>query len=364
MGQSQSCRCGSGTPDQGGEVADIIVQIVRARGLRNADFTSLSDPYVVLKVAGHELHSTRVIDNSLNPVWNEEVLVPKFSTSQRLQFFCYDSDHLGMKGSLGFAELPGSTLASWGFNGELKLEDAGRSELAYLQVKVKRAGAEYPPGPPPLCRLLLTRKSKTEPWGMDLDSQDGVMLFICSVGTKGPVRRYNESVEPWMQLVPGDFIESINSDAGDAMRLLEVLQTTELLTLQVEVRRSCEFHVTSSPAVLMSEDTVTTRRSSGFMEMWRGEAPRSKLKKPHLPGLLLRETPKATSLVVREVLHDWQPLMEEMAVQPLDRIIAVDGVRGSVKNLVAQLQPLEGRKALELTFARPAGAEMPFRVGL
>jgi Ca2+-dependent lipid-binding protein len=55
----------------------LSVTVVRANNLINTDFIGKSDPYVVLYVRPMFKVKTKVIDDNLNPEWNEtfEVIV-------------------------------------------------------------------------------------------------------------------------------------------------------------------------------------------------------------------------------------------------------------------------------------------------
>lgn len=49
----------------------LTVTIVRATSLKNQEFVGKSDPYVVLYVRPVLKVKTKVVDDNLNPVWNE-----------------------------------------------------------------------------------------------------------------------------------------------------------------------------------------------------------------------------------------------------------------------------------------------------
>lgn len=66
--QSQFRRSPDGKPR-------LLVKCVRAHNLRNADWMGESDPYVKVTL-GKEKKETKVIYNCLNPVWNEELMLP------------------------------------------------------------------------------------------------------------------------------------------------------------------------------------------------------------------------------------------------------------------------------------------------
>ncbi|KAG9299503.1 hypothetical protein G9A89_020674 [Geosiphon pyriformis] len=59
-----------GSKGSGGELS---VNVVEARSLSNKDVLSKSDPYVELWIDEKYKNRTKTIDNSLNPVWNENL---------------------------------------------------------------------------------------------------------------------------------------------------------------------------------------------------------------------------------------------------------------------------------------------------
>jgi stromal membrane-associated protein len=61
----------------------LKVRIVRGIGLAVRDLLS-SDPYVVVTL-GQQVLKTRVINRSLNPVWNEEIILSVPSPPQPLK---------------------------------------------------------------------------------------------------------------------------------------------------------------------------------------------------------------------------------------------------------------------------------------
>eukprot|EP01012_Entosiphon_sulcatum_P034173 TRINITY_DN4329_c0_g1_i1.p1 TRINITY_DN4329_c0_g1~~TRINITY_DN4329_c0_g1_i1.p1 ORF type:complete len:546 (+),score=37.62 TRINITY_DN4329_c0_g1_i1:106-1743(+) len=85
----------------------IKVRVVRAEGLKDADKVGGgSDPYVIVKV-GTQMQKTSVINNTQNPVWNEEftfnVATANGGTvsSDRISCEVYDKDNVGKGDPLG-----------------------------------------------------------------------------------------------------------------------------------------------------------------------------------------------------------------------------------------------------------------------
>jgi Ca2+-dependent lipid-binding protein len=50
----------------------LNVTVIKANDLKNMEMIGKSDPYVVLHIRPLFKVKTKVIDNNLNPIWNEE----------------------------------------------------------------------------------------------------------------------------------------------------------------------------------------------------------------------------------------------------------------------------------------------------
>merc|ERR1712216_275951 len=66
----------------------LRVSIINAKGLRNADFGGVSDPYCTCQIPGKSwsLFQTAVINDMLNPVWNEEHVINDYTQGDPLMF--------------------------------------------------------------------------------------------------------------------------------------------------------------------------------------------------------------------------------------------------------------------------------------
>lgn len=121
----------------------LKVAILGARGLRNADLfpgSGKSDVYCVCCIIGkpHMISRTRTLNDTLEPVWNHEAQFDDYQSSDCLQFDVMDQDvgFLKKDDHLGRAVLASSRFYPHGFEGELRLEDAGASGDAYLKVRI------------------------------------------------------------------------------------------------------------------------------------------------------------------------------------------------------------------------------------
>jgi len=100
------------------EKVDLLVEICGAEDLQAGDLTS-SDPYVVVKFGEKEIHRTKYISKTLNPIWTLRqkafflFSVPAkdlFVENDGLDFLVYDFDFQGSHELLGAAKAPASYL--------------------------------------------------------------------------------------------------------------------------------------------------------------------------------------------------------------------------------------------------------------
>lgn len=89
----------------------LSVTVVKATSLRNKEMIGKSDPYVKLYVRPMFKVKTKVIDDNLNPEWNETFdLIVEDKETQSVIFEIYDEDKLQQDKRLGVAKLAVNTL--------------------------------------------------------------------------------------------------------------------------------------------------------------------------------------------------------------------------------------------------------------
>lgn len=328
----------------------MIIQIIAAHCVRNADWLPMcagkSDCYCVTR-AGNLSFTTSVVNDRVDPVWNELVEV-NYTASEPLEFFVFAAAAVGnlplpeeSQGTLedplrmplvppelpirpdclGKAALESGEFAD-GFNGELPLE-TGNGSRAFLRVKIKVPGKDTPPGPPQSFNFTVN-KGKNPSWGLIFDPGDCKTLHVADV-SHGPFNDYNLNVQHEFAIVPTDYIVSVNAIKG--MRMVEELAMAS--TVSVEVRR---------------EVVVTI-----ILEKGDGDAPLGAL----FPRKLLTNALLITN-ITGGVLgdHNGKTKDENMKIQAGDRIIAVGGFRGHAKELKKKLEESTGH--LKLMISRPA----------
>ncbi|KAG4097946.1 hypothetical protein H8356DRAFT_940322 [Neocallimastix lanati (nom. inval.)] len=80
------------------------INIKNANNLKKADTLGLSDPYTKLFVSGRSIGQTVVIDNTINPVWDESFYAIIQSRNDRVKFEIYDYNNINSDKKLGSVE--------------------------------------------------------------------------------------------------------------------------------------------------------------------------------------------------------------------------------------------------------------------
>ncbi|KAL5565370.1 hypothetical protein UlMin_028534 [Ulmus minor] len=113
----------------------ITLTVVRANNLKNMEMIGKSDPYVVVHIRPLFKVKTKVIENNLNPVWNQTFeLIAEDKETQSLTVEVYDQD-IGQDKRLGIAKLPLIELEA---ETEKEFELGLLSSLDTLKVKDKK----------------------------------------------------------------------------------------------------------------------------------------------------------------------------------------------------------------------------------
>jgi hypothetical protein len=117
-----------------GASTTVVVHIKSAQHLRRADIFSKSDPYVTVKVVdgNQKTKKTKVIQNTLNPVWEQKLRIQGVRLVDVLRFSCYDWD----AGQINDGDPLGTLELQVG-----KLADATAGELTALSAVSSTGGA-------------------------------------------------------------------------------------------------------------------------------------------------------------------------------------------------------------------------------
>ncbi|KAI3631409.1 hypothetical protein MIR68_010899 [Amoeboaphelidium protococcarum] len=97
----------------------LLIKVYEARGLKNMESFGVSDPFAKVKIGGKEVARTKIIDNNLNPYFNESFYVIVHSLNDTFELGIYDKDLIkdSMMGSYK------STLAEFGLDQNPKTND-------------------------------------------------------------------------------------------------------------------------------------------------------------------------------------------------------------------------------------------------
>jgi hypothetical protein len=123
----------------------LKVTVVGCKGLQNADWIGLSDPYCICEILGEEdwKFRTKVITGTLDPVWNHVETLTEYVVGDALVFKVYDRDVGNADDFLGEVVLKASSLEN-GFDGELPLLNAGRGVSPTIHIRAAFEEAQQP----------------------------------------------------------------------------------------------------------------------------------------------------------------------------------------------------------------------------
>jgi Ca2+-dependent lipid-binding protein len=84
----------------------LTVQVLKATNLKNLEMVGKSDPYVRLYVRVLFKEKTRVIDNNLNPVWNEKFEFDVEDQETQSLILDVKDEDIGTDKKLGITSIP------------------------------------------------------------------------------------------------------------------------------------------------------------------------------------------------------------------------------------------------------------------
>ena len=76
-------------------VGKIDFYIHRAEHLTDKDIITISDPFVEIQIDGEEMFRTNVVEDNLNPVWNESGCFNVNKEVSEIAFLVKDKDKIG-----------------------------------------------------------------------------------------------------------------------------------------------------------------------------------------------------------------------------------------------------------------------------
>lgn len=328
----------------------VTAVIVNARGLRDADCFPGTDRYFycTVGIAGKPgyIHKTRLVKDTLLPTWKEEFVLgaPQFSSGNDVTLSVLESDADGAGHVVAAATLKSRDFEHDGFNGDLQLELHGERLEAYVRLKLKLYGQDFPPGPLDEFTVMLDNPSK-KPLGIDFDAQDGCTMYVTEI-KPGLIAAYNEEADPGRRVQVGDFIVKVNDIDGKARMLVDTLKAEN--SLELLVRRPVEIFVAVSEDREEDGEPKTHRPAKrggggggGCMPTCGAD---EQEKHAHF-GMEFPKQLKGTALLITAVMdgpiEDWNTENPDQAVRSGDRVVAVNGKKGKAETLLREMRSSE-----------------------
>jgi hypothetical protein len=125
-------------PPHGSKAIDI--KIVRAAKLPKADRSGHSDPYATCHIPGKPKSKvkTRVVEDTEDPVWDEELTLQGWMKGESLVFSVFDYDLVGADDKLATIQLPMSEFYPSPYEGTLTLQNVWSDGGQRIDGELKR----------------------------------------------------------------------------------------------------------------------------------------------------------------------------------------------------------------------------------
>jgi len=313
------------------------VTIIGARGLRSADSppgNGASGSYCVCEIPGKSGSKvkTPVCQDSVEPVWNFEAVLSSYQPGDALCFTLFDNGTASSDDHLGKAQLSALRLQDGFFDGELPLAAEAATTTGVLKLKVctvPRPAKKKKPKQKPLpetetneetesggcdmrrcgeVTVTLMKDSEFQPLGLSLEMLDSAVGIVTNIST-GAIESHNGNAKECEQVRIGDIILEVNGISGDAAGMVEELKSDKK----------------SHQLVFMHPETFTIVID----------------KNPSL-GVQFTGCIGSSSVVISKIskgsVQDWNETHQDAVVKPYDRVHSVNGVSGSARELLEQIQ--------------------------
>jgi len=159
-----------------------------------------------------------------------------------------------------------------------------------------------------------------EALGWHLDLMDRRLIYVSSVSSSPdtPIARYNASVPEWRRIQAGDYILEVNGERSNSDTMGLAIRSHAVLTLH------------------LTRPWLFTR---------------TVIKKGRELGLDIKQGESGTSLLIEAIRTSGAVKKCAPEVQPMDRVVAVNGIRGSNSDLV---QAIKKTDLIEVVLSRVA----------
>lgn len=172
--------------------------------------------------------------------------------------------------------------------------------------------------------VALSRKG-SDLLGFDLDFTDGFSARLTKVETKGAVVEWNKRCPQSLRVLQGDHIVAVNGKRGNARAIMQRLQSDE--ALDIEVHRPAQI-------------TIRVNTARGGLGIDTNQAKNAK-------SLMI------TNVVSGGAIYAWNAANEDRVVEKYDRVVAVNGFRGSWKELSAKVRESQEQELVLLIAKAP-----------
>lgn len=217
----------------------FVVTIVGARGIHAQHWLPSSGRlgcFCTVERGDHLLFTTSTnIDDAMQPRWGE-----RFDVSDSGQALTFKVFERGLSGhqNTGQVIIQLDQFASDGFNGELPVVDDTSNSNGHLALQIRQHGTYYPPATPaPETSFAIEKTNSQEGFGIEIDTQDGVNLFITAIKPAGVLDFHNARVKPHEQTDIMDFIVSVNGVSGSSEAMFHELTQHPKVTAVVRRHR-------------------------------------------------------------------------------------------------------------------------------
>ena len=118
-------------------VGRINFHIHRAENLMDKDIIGISDPFVAIQIDGEEMFRTNVVEENLNPVWDESGSFNVNKEVSEIAFLVKDKDKIGAN-CLGRVSIPVQDLGGGNKIEDLfELDDSTGEDPAKLKFSIQ-----------------------------------------------------------------------------------------------------------------------------------------------------------------------------------------------------------------------------------
>jgi len=321
--------CGAAKDSAAGEESPELklqVLVVKVAGLP-ADKVLLEDRSIFLSVRLPDMDMDMDIDqrmtNVIDPFFNMEFQVPATTLIFKVMEEVAGSD----VALLGQATLDAGAFDSWA--GDLELKD-GTTSGAIIRVKVRAEEFGYPEDLTTAeTTVIVDNPKKTKNLGIDVDITEESSCYVYNVKAKGLVDKHNKSqAEESSKLQAGAFIVAYNGVAGDP-KSIEAAMKKAAPTAEFTIRPTETFR-------------IALDKSSG--DVLGVDVPRKSVGNSVLIAFV-----KESGFVAK-----WNEEHPEQEVKKGDRIVEVNGKKGTGKELVDMIKRAPNTYRVILTIIRMA----------